>query len=324
MKALFFEKAGSLDQLILTTRPDPVAGPDEALVRIRAAAINPSDPKNVLGKMSEGRPPRIPGRDFAGVVLEGPASWKGKDVFGTGGLLGFARDGSHAELAAIPVAALVEKPEELGFGEAAALGLSYLTAWTAIVEAGRVSKEDTVLVLGASGAVGSSAVKIAKHLGARRVLGTLRDKADRDRVSGIPADDWIELDRNPLPGGARQATGGKGADLILDVVGGPLFEAVNQSLAHRGRHVVIASAPPDVTLNLVDFYHREERLIGVDTLKLSYEESARILGAILPLLKSGILTPPQIERIPLESAVSAYRSVSEGKARKKIVIEPRG
>lgn len=324
MKALYFEKTGSLDYLTLTTRPDPVVGADEVLVRIEAAAINPSDPKNVMGKMSESRPPRIPGRDFSGVVLEGPPAWKGKDVFGSGGLLGFAKDGSHAELAAIPAAALVEKPQGLGFGEAAALGLSYLTAWTAIVEAGRVSKDDTVLVLGASGAVGSSAVKIAKHLGAKRILGTLRSTAERERVSAIPADDWIELDRNPLPGGALRATGGRGADLILDVVGGPVFEAVNQSLAHRGRHVVIASAPAEVTFNLVDFYHREERLIGVDTLKLSYEESARRLGAILPLVSAGILTPPEIERIPLEGAVPAYRAVLEGTARKKMVIEPRG
>jgi NADPH2:quinone reductase len=324
VKALYFEKTGSLEQLVLTTRPDPVPVIGEALVRIRAAAINPSDPKNVLGKMSETRAPRIPGRDFAGVVIDGPPNWKGKDVFGSGGLLGFAKDGTHAELAAIPVAALLEKPKELGFGEAAALGLSYLTAWTAIVEAGRVSKDDTVLVLGASGAVGSSAVKIAKHVGAKRVLGTLRSNSERERVSAIPADDWIELDQNPLPGGAIRATGGRGADLILDVVGGPIFEAVNQSLARRGRHVVIASAPPEVTFNLVDFYHREERLIGVDTLKLSYEESARTLGAIIPLVKAGILTPPEIEKIPLENAVAAYKAVLDGTARKKMVIEPRG
>lgn len=323
MKSLFFESTGSLDQLKVTQRPQPVPSADEVLVQIRAAAINPSDPKSVLGKMKETRAPRIPGRDFAGVVVEGPPGWKGKEVFGTGGILGFARDGSHAELAAIPVAALVEKPMELSFGQAAALGLSYLTAWTATVEVGQLSKADTVLILGAAGAVGSSAVKIARYLGARRILGTLRDVGERGRAAGLPADDWIELDQHPLPGGALEATEGRGVDLVLDVVGGPLFEAVNQSLAHRGRHVVIASTPPEVRLNLVDFYHREARLFGVDTLKLSYEQSARTLAAIVPLVKAGALTPPEIETVSIEEAVPAYRSVLEGKARKKIVILPK-
>jgi NADPH2:quinone reductase len=272
--------------------------------------------------MAETRTPRVPGRDFSGLVVEGPEAWKGKEVFGTGGLLGLSRDGTHAEFTAIPVPALVEKPKELSFGEAAALGLSYLTAWTAIVEEGRVSKDDTVLVLGAAGAVGSSAVKIARHLGAKRIIGTLKNRAERERVSAIPVDHWIELDQTPLPGGLLGMTGGLGADLVLDVVGGPLFQAVNQSLAHRGRHVVIASTPPDVTFNLVDFYHREARLIGVDTLKLSFEQSAKTLRAILPLVKARVLTPPEIETVPLEGALRAYRAVLEGTARRKIVMEP--
>jgi NADPH2:quinone reductase len=322
MKALFFEKTGSLDHLKLADRPRPALGTGEALVQIRAAAINPSDPKSVLGKMAETAAPRIPGRDFAGVVVDGPAAWKGKEVFGTGGHLGFTRDGSHAEMAAIPVAALVEKPEEMSFGQAAALGLSYLTAWTAIVDAGQVSKQDTLLVLGAAGAVGSSAVKIARHLGAHRIIGTLRDGAERERAARVPVDDWIELDGHPLPGGALEITGNRGVDLVLDVVGGPMFEAMNRCLAHRGRHVVIASSPPEVTFNLIDFYHREERLIGVDTLKLSYEQSARTLASILPLVNAGILTPPEIETLPIEEAIPAYRSVLDGKARKKLVIEP--
>jgi len=91
MKALYFRDTGSLDNLrvenVEVPRIDAHGG--EALVRVRAAAINPSDPKSVLGKMSETKPPRVPGRDFAGIVVEGPARWKGKEVFGTGGNLGF-------------------------------------------------------------------------------------------------------------------------------------------------------------------------------------------------------------------------------------------
>jgi NADPH2:quinone reductase len=220
----------------------------------------------------------------------------------------------------VPVEALVEKPRQLSLEQAAALGLGYLTAWSAIVTAGRVSPNDIVLVLGATGAVGSAAVKIAKHIGAKRVIGVLRKKADRTRTAGIPSDDWLVLGKEPLPQGLFEVTQGKGADLILDMVGGPSFEAINQCLAHRGRHVVIASTEPRVAFNLVDFYHREARLIGVDTLKLSFSESAGVLREIVLLVNAGVLTPPELDSIAIEQAPYAYQAVLEGSAGRKQVI----
>jgi NADPH:quinone reductase-like Zn-dependent oxidoreductase len=322
MKALYFRNTGSLDNLRVENVELPRIDADgsEALARVRAAAINPSDPKSVLGKISETKPPRVPGRDFAGTVVEGPAAWKGKEVFGTGGSLGFGRNGSHAEFVSVPVEALVEKPKQLTFEQAAALGLGYLTAWSAIVTAGRVSPNDIVLVLGATGAVGSAAVKIAKHMGARRVIGVLRKEANRSRTAGIPSDDWLVLEKQPLPQGLFEVTQGKGADLILDMVGGPSFESVDQCLAHRGRHIVIASIEPRVSFSLVAFYHREARLIGVDTLKLSFSEGAEILLAIVPLVNAGVLTPPELDSIAIEQGPRAYQAVLEGSAGRKQVI----
>jgi len=322
MKALYFRDTGSLDNLrienVEVPRIDAHSG--EALVRVGAAAINPSDPKSVLGKISETKSPRVPGRDFAGIVVEGPAIWKGKEVFGTGGNLGFGRNGSHAQFVSVPVEALVEKPKQLSFEQAAALGLGYVTAWSAIVTAGRVSPNDIVLVLGATGAVGSAAVKIAKHLGAKRVIGVLRNKADHTRTVGIPADDWLVLEKEPLPKGLFKITQSKGADLILDMLGGPSFESVNQCLAHRGRHVVISSIEPRVSFNLVDFYHREARLIGVDTLKLSFSQSAGVLRELVPLVNTGVLTPPELESIAIEQGPRAYQAVLGGSAGRKQVI----
>jgi NADPH2:quinone reductase len=322
MKALYFRDTGSLDNLrvenLEVPRIDARGG--EALVQVRAAAINPSDPKSVLGKISETKVPRVPGRDFAGIVVEGPATWKGKEVFGTGGNLGFGRNGSHAEFVSVPVEALVEKPRQLSFEEAAALGLGYLTAWSALVTAGRVSSNDIVLVLGATGAVGSAAVKIAKYIGAKRVIGVLRKEADRARTTGIPSDDWLVLEKEPLPQGLVEVTQGKGADVILDMVGGSSFESVNQCLAHRGRHVVIASIEPRVSFNLIDFYHREARLIGVDTLKFSFSESAGVLQEIVPLVNTGVLTPPALDSIAIEQGPRAYKAVLEGSAGRKQII----
>ena len=122
--------------------------------------------------------------------------------------------------------------------------------------------------------------------------------------------EWIDLESRPLPESVQELTGGKGADLILDVVGGPLFEACLESLAQRGRQIAIASAgEARVTFNLVDFYHKEARLLGVDSLKLSFTEAAAILQGLLPGFKEGSFSPPPVETISLDEAPGAYRAV---------------
>jgi NADPH:quinone reductase-like Zn-dependent oxidoreductase len=133
--------------------------------------------------------------------------------------------------------------------------------------------------------------------------------------------EWIDLESRPLPQSVRELTEGKGANLILDVVGGPLFEACLQSLSQRGRQVAIASAGnPEVSFNLVDFYHKEASLMGVDTLKLSFGECAEILKALLPGFKEGIFLPPAVKTVTLEEAINAYQSTAEGSSREKFVI----
>ena len=135
--------------------PDLVAG--DVLVQVRAAAVNPSDVKNVLGKMHETTVPRIPGRDFAGVVVGGSAELSGRDVFGSGGNLGFGRDGSHAEFLLVPAAAVAAIPPGLSFVEAAASALSYFTASAAWALTGSSYAGRTVVVTGAIGGVGNAA-----------------------------------------------------------------------------------------------------------------------------------------------------------------------
>ena len=132
MRALKFYQTGSLDDLRIeeVTMPTPAAG--EVLVEVKAAAINPSDIKNVQGKMHETTVPRIPGRDFAGRIVKGPDELLGRSVFGSGGNLGFGRDGSHAEYLAIPVTAVIPLPKNLSFAQAAGMGVAYITAWAAI------------------------------------------------------------------------------------------------------------------------------------------------------------------------------------------------
>jgi NADPH:quinone reductase len=320
LRGLFFRNTGSLDNLKVAELPMPVPKAGEVLVKVFDAAINPSDTKNVLGKMAETKPPRVPGRDFAGRVVSGDPHWEGKAVFGTGGNLGFGRDGSHAEFVAVPVEGLVEMPREFSYEKAAAIGVEYLTAFAALVRTGAVQSGATVLVTGTMGAVGSAAARIAAWKGAR-VLGTVRSSRDLGKRNDLSMVEWIDLEARPLQESVKELTGGKGADLILDVVGGPLFEACLESLAQRGRQIAIASAGDGrVTFNLVDFYHKEACLVGVDTLKLSFAEAAEILRGLLPGFKEGIFSPPPVEMITLDEALSAYQAIVEGASGKKFVI----
>lgn len=320
MRGLLFQKTGSLDFLKVAELPMPVPKAGEVLVQVFAAAINPSDAKIILGKMAETKPPRVPGRDFAGRVVSGDSLWEGKSVFGTGGNLGFGRDGSHAEFVLVPVEGLVEVPPGFSFEQAAAIGVEYLTAFAALVRTGAVQSGEIVLVTGTTGAVGSAAARIAAWKGAR-VLGTVRSSPDLEKRNDLSMVEWIDLEARPLPESVKELTAGKGANLILDVVGGPLFEQCLDSLAQRGRQIAIASAgDPRVTFNLVDFYHKEACLMGLDTLKLSFAESAEILRALLPGFKEGIFSPPLVETVLLDDALSAYRTIAAGSSGKKFVI----
>ena len=167
MRSLRFHKTSSLDDLRVEEVPIPTPSEDEVLVQVKAAAINPSDVKNVQGKMHETTVPRIPGRDFSGVVVGGRGALSGQSVFGSGGNLGFGRDGSHAEFVVVPANAVIPLPRNLSFEQAAGIGVAYMTAWAALVNAARIQPGETALILGTTGAVGSAAARIAHSLGGR-------------------------------------------------------------------------------------------------------------------------------------------------------------
>src|SRR5271156_717779 len=205
MKGLIFRTKGSLANLKVEELPTPTPKAGEVLVQVVVAAINPSDVKNVLGKMSETTLPRVPGRDFAGRVVSGDSQWRGKSVFGTGGDLGFGRDGSHAEFMAVPTEALVEIPPEFNDDNAASIGVIYLTAFAAIVRTGEVKGGETVLVTGTTGAVGSAAATIA-HLKGARVLGTVRPRGELGSRTDLSFVEWIDLESRPLPESVKELT----------------------------------------------------------------------------------------------------------------------
>jgi NADPH:quinone reductase len=320
MRALRFEQTGSLTGLKVATVDIPVPGQGDVLVKVEAAAVNPSDVKNILGKMKQTTLPRTPGRDFAGKVEKGPPDLVGRFVFGTGGDLGFRRDGSHGEYLTVPVDAVALRPDRLDAAQAAAMGLAYMTAWVALVDTAKLCAGETVLITGVTGSVGSAAARIARFQGAK-VLGAIRQRAEQHGRLELPVDVYLNLSDGSLQELAAAATAGHGADVVLDVVGGPLFEPCLKCLAHRGRQIAIASTGDGkVTFDLVDFYHREGRLFGVDTLELGFAESGAVLRSLLPGIEAGMFQPPQLETVALDRAVAAYQAINAGVARIKQVI----
>jgi NADPH2:quinone reductase len=190
MQVIEFKEFGSPSQLRLVERPLPQANANTAVVRIEAASVNPSDVKNVAGRMSQTTLPRVPGRDYSGVVVDGPKEWINQEVWGTGGDVGFSRDGSHAEYIQVPVASLIRKPETLSYEQAACVGVTFVTAWCALNYA-KLAKGETFAVFGANGGVGGAAIQIAKYLGAH-VIGIHRGEPGGSAPAAKLADILID------------------------------------------------------------------------------------------------------------------------------------
>src|SRR4051812_6767323 len=218
MRAVVIHKFGDPKDLRVEEIPTPVPGHGEMLVEVRAAAINPSDIKNVTGAMHGTTLPRIPGRDFAGVVVGGTNGLVGREVFGTGGDIGFTRDGSHAQFILLPIAALTPKPSRLSMDQAGSAGLTYVTAWSAMVTAAAVSRDEVAVVIGASGGVGSAAVQIAKARGAR-VIGAVRNDADLATARDNGADEAVNTRSTSVADAVRSMSEGRGAGVVFDTSG---------------------------------------------------------------------------------------------------------
>jgi NADPH2:quinone reductase len=316
MKALRFAEYGPPSVLSLEEIASPILKSGEALVEVHAAAINPSDVKNVAGAF-HATLPRTPGRDYAGIVVEGDG-WKGKEVWGSGEGLGVTRDGTHAQYLLLPTDWLSEKPPNLSMEQASTTGVPYLAAWSALVDAADIRAGETILITGALGAVGRAATQIA-HWKKAKVIGA-------DRIDGNSgADAFINTANKDVTAETRALTGGKGVDLALDCVGGPMFEPALKSLRIGGRQVSITSVGNRrVEFDLIDFYHNLSCLIGVDTVKLKGPDIARIMDAIRPAFEDGIFEPFSVKTWKLDQAVDAYTAAAKGGSSDKHVLVPGG
>src|SRR6059058_2231393 len=295
-------------------------GPDEVVVEVKAAGVNPSDVKAATGLMPYAVFPRTPGRDFAGVVVDGPSEWIGREVFGSSGDLGIRRDGTHATHLVVEAAALVEKPASISMDEAAGIGVPFVTAIEGFRRAGMPTAQETVLVMGLNGKVGQAATQLASWRGAR-VIGVVRkDEAYQGHANG-PVE-VINASTTNVAARVRELTDGKGANIVFNTVGDPYFEAANKSLALRGRQILIAAIDPVVPFNILEFYRGQHTYVGVDTLALSSTATGAVLRELVAGFASGDLKPFPIRPnaiYPLEDARRAFVAVA-GSSRHRVIL----
>jgi NADPH:quinone reductase-like Zn-dependent oxidoreductase len=297
--------------LALEEVPTLQPGPGEVLVKVSAAGINRADVGAVAGAFKS-TTPRVPGRDFAGVIVEGVDS--GLEVWGSGERMGIDRDGAHAEFVTVPRQWLVPMPRNLSMPEAAGSGVPFIVAYEALIRVGRLQEGETLLLTGAEGAVGRAATQLAHRQGAK-VIGVQRSS------NSAGTDYVIDLQKEALHEAVQALTRGVGVDIVLDAVGGDLFEPALKSLRLGGRQIAIASlGKRRVEFDLIDFYHNVATLHGVDSFGFSGQHAAGILNELREAFEDGELKPLPTDETPLDHAAEAYETVKRGTHQRQILM----
>ncbi len=295
---------------------------NQVLIEVKAAAVNPSDVKAATGLMPYAVFPRTSGRDYAGVVIDGPPGTVGREVFGSSGDLGIRRDGTHATHLAVEAEAIVEKPKALSWEEAAGIGVPFVTAAEGFRRTGAPQPGGTVVIMGVTGKVGQAAVQIATWHGAR-VIGVARKAEPYEGHANAPVE-MIDASATDVAVRVRELTNGKGADIIFNTVGDPYFQAAHKSLALRGKQILIAAIDRIVQFNILEFYRGQHTYVGVDTLGLSSVASGEVLRELRPGFASGKLKPFPINPAAvysLENAKRAFDAVA-GSSRDRVILKP--
>jgi NADPH2:quinone reductase len=256
-------------------------------------------------------------------VIEGPSSVRGLAVWGTGGDIGYTRDGTHAEMIDIPLEAVSEKPGNLSPEEAAVVGVPYSTAFTAL-ENTRLSAGEWVIVTGAAGAVGSAAVELVHARGAYSI-GLVRNAQERESVDPKMVSAVASTEAGDLEEVVRKATGGKGADVALNGIGASVAPAILSSLNHGGRMAVysVAFGGRDMQLDLFALYRKRLEIMGVDTASFGVVGGAAILNQLKPLFEKGLLDRPKIAaKYALDDFAAAYARVRQGGGKIVFTMNP--
>lgn len=342
MKAVRFHEYGGPEKLQYEDVPDLVPGAQEVLIRVRACAVNHFDLD-----MRDGTSriplqlPHIPGIEVAGeVVSEGGSEgkWKPGDrvtvsfllycghcracrdgndnICDNRGMLGLSASGGYAELVVAPSHCLRLLPANLSYEDAAATQVAFGTAWHMLLARAALQPGETVLVNSAGSGVGSAAVQIAKLTGAR-VIATVGSDEKRKAVESLGADVVINYRKQDLVKEVEKETGGHGADVVFEHVGGETLQKSLQAVAVCGRIVTCGAHGGEVVpFDVVELFRKQASLIG------SYTATSRELEKVIALVGEGKLKPVIDEVMPLKDAVRAHEKIIARKQVGKIILVP--
>jgi len=340
MKCVRFHRHGGPEVLQYEEAPDPAPGEGEALVRVKACALNHLDLWARNGLPNVKIPlPHISGCDIAGVVELAPAGeaefQSGSEVIVSPGMscgrcdrcltgrdnqctqyaiIGYQVDGGLAELVRVPRTNLVRKPEGLGFVEAASFPLVFLTAYHMLVSRARVEAGETVLVLGAGSGVGSAAIQVAKMYGAS-VIATAGGEEKLRKARELGADEVVDHYRQDVLEEVRRVTGRRGVDIVVEHVGRATWEKSVKALARGGRVVTCgATTGHEAVTDLRYVFSRELTVFG------SYMGSKGELLKVARLFEEGRLKPVVDSTFPLQRAAEAETRMERSEHFGKIVV----
>ena len=323
MKAVVCREHGLPDRLDLVNDwPSPVLGDNDVRIRVKAAGLNFPDVLIIQGKYQfQPELPFIPGGECAGVVDEVGAAvtrWKvGDEVIHSGGSGSFCEEIVANELAVLP------KPPALSFEAAAGITITYLTSYHALVQRANIQPGETLLVLGAAGGVGSTAVELGKALGATVIAAASSDDK-LELCTQLGADHVINYSNESLKDRVKELTGGAGVDVVYDPVGGDFSELAVRSMGWKGRYLVIgfASGPiPSIPLNLTLL--KGCSIVGVFWGRFTMEENEVHLANIETLwqwFEEGKIKPVITDLFPIEDYEGAYAAMMERRAKGKVIL----
>jgi len=322
MRAIVVEKWVSPRELVIAEAPDPVAKPGSVVIDVRAAGANFFDGLMVEGKYQERPPfPFIPGSECAGVVREVGDGVTDVNV-GDRVMAGLIY-GAFAERIAVPASRVLQIPEGVSFETAAAFPVVYGTSYMALVDRAAVRAGDTVLVTAAAGGVGLAAVEIAKALGAR-VIGAAGSEEKRKVASDAGADATVDYTQADWHKKVIEANGGKPVDVIIEIVGGEVFDIAWKSLAWKGRVVIVgftSGTIPKLEMNRVLL--KNASVSGVFLGSYLKNEPATLRScerAATELLAAGKLRPVVSATYPLEKTGEALVALGTRRTHGKVVI----
>lgn len=323
MKAVVCKEHGLPDKLVLESDwPDPEIGEQDVLIDVRAAGLNFPDVLIIQNKyQTQPDLPFIPGGECAGVVT---AVGSGVSRFKPGDkVISMGAHGAFCSKIAASQHSVFPMPEGLGFEQAAGVAITYFTSYHALRQRADIQPGETLLVLGAAGGVGTTAVELGKLFGARVIAAASSDeKLELCRQLG--ADEVINYSRESLKDRVKELTGGRGVDVVYDPVGGDFSEQALRSMAWKGRFLVIgfASGPiPKVPLNLALL--KGCAIVGVFWGRFMAEEpevNLQNIHELWELFAAGKLKPVVTDLFPLEEYEAAYACMMERRARGKVIL----